>query len=235
MRPLVAAALAAVVVTGCSTTVSGTPTWPGARLERVALSPADFPPGVEYGRISEQPGQPDNFAGPAPMLSRPQGCANGLTEVIAADAERGPGSAVKYSVIYDGARIVMTVLTSPLNLDALAAEAARCEKFDTYFDRNSKPIPITTTKLEGARPNQLVYQQTMALQGLNSSVYMSFENVPRGQERSDSGDNSGTMSVFGIAFPTTQLAAGQQQAPKASLPQTFTEIAQRQAQRIRDS
>lgn len=188
----------------------------------MVLSPDDFPPGVGYGRIIEQPGKPDNFGGPAPMLSRPQGCANGLTEVIAADAERGPGSAVKYSVIYDGARIVMTVLTSPLNLDALAAEAARCQKFDTYFDRNSKPIPITTTKLQGARPDQLVYQQTMVLQGLNSSVYMSFENV-------------GTMAVFGIAFPTTQLAAGQQQAPKASLPQTFTEIADRQAQRIRDS
>ena len=62
----------------------------------------------------------------------------------------------------------------------------------------------------------------MKLQGIDSSVYMSFENI-------------GTMAVFGIAFPTTQLANGQQAAPKASLPQTFIEIADRQAQRIRDS
>ena len=62
----------------------------------------------------------------------------------------------------------------------------------------------------------------MKLQGIDSSVYMSFENI-------------GTMAVFGIAFPTTQLAKGQQAAPKASLPQTFIEIADRQAQRIRDS
>jgi len=218
----VALIAAAAVVAGCATTISGTPTWPGAKLDKVVLTQADFPPGVDYARIVEQPGQPDNFGGPSPMLSVPQGCSNGLTEVIAAHAERGPGSAAKYNVIYDGARIVMTVLTSPLNLDELAAEAIRCQQFNTYFDRNSEPIPITTTKLPSSRSEQLAYQQTMQLQGVNSSVYMSFENV-------------GTMAVFGIAFPTTQLAIGQTSAPKASLPQTFIEIADRQAQRIRDS
>ncbi len=81
------------------------------------------------------------------MLSIPQGCSNGLTDVIAAHAERGPGAAAKYGVTYDGARILMTVLTSPLNLDELANEAIRCEKFNVYFDRNSDAIPITTTKL----------------------------------------------------------------------------------------
>ena len=125
-------------------------------------------------------------------------------------------------MIYDGARIVMNVLTSPLNLDELAAEATRCQQFNTFFDSDSEPIPITTTKLSSSRSSQLVYRQTMELHGINSSVYMSFENV-------------GTMAVFGIALPTTQLAAGQESAPKASLPQTFLEIADRQAQRIRDS
>ena len=74
----------AAVVAGCATTISGTPTWPGARLDKVLLTQADFPPGVAYGRIVEQPGVPDNAGGPPPMLSVPQGCANGLTEVIAA-------------------------------------------------------------------------------------------------------------------------------------------------------
>jgi hypothetical protein len=222
VRKPVALIAAATVLAGCATTISGTPTWPGAKLDKVVLTQADFPPGVDYGRLTDQPGQPDNFGGPSPMPSVPQGCSNGLTEVIAAYAERGPGSAAKFNVIYDGARIVMTVLTSPLNLDELAAEATRCQQFNTFFDSDSEPIPITTTKLSSSRSSQLVYQQTMELHGINSSVYMSFENV-------------GTMAVFGIALPTTQLAAGQESAPKASLPQTFLEIADRQAQRIRDS
>jgi hypothetical protein len=43
------------------------------------------------------------------------------------------------------------------------------------------------------------------------------------------------MAVFGIAFPTMQLSDGNPPPPKASLPQTFTEIADRQAQRIQDA
>ncbi len=62
----------------------------------------------------------------------------------------------------------------------------------------------------------------MLLQGSNSTVYMSFENI-------------GRMAVFGIAFPTIQIGEGQPPPPKGTLPQTFTEIAERQAQRIEDS
>lgn len=218
----VAAIAAAALAAGCATTVSGTPTWPGARLEKVLLTERDFPAGVGYGRIPEEPGRPDNAGGPPPMLTVPKDCADGLTGVIAADAERGPGSAAKYSVIYDGARIVVTVLTSPLNLTELKAEATRCQSFEAYFDRKSTPIPITTVALPSSRKNQLVYQQTMRLHGVNSSVYMSFETI-------------GTMSVFGIAFPTTQLGPDQQPVPKAALPQTFTDIVDRQAQRIQGS
>jgi hypothetical protein len=214
--------VAAALVGGCAAPISGTPTWPGAKLDKVLLTERDFPPGAGYGRIRDQPGQPDNAGGPPPMMSLPQGCSNGFTDVIAAHAERGPGSAAKYSIIYSGARIVMTVLTSQLSIDELAAEANRCHNFNTYFDRDSPPIPIATTKLPSSRPGQLVYQQTMQLQGINNSVYMSFENI-------------GRMAVFGIAFPTMQLTDGSPPAPKASLPQTFTEIADRQAQRIHDA
>ena len=214
--------IAAALVAGCAAPISGTPTWPGARLDKVLLAEPDFPPGAGYGRIVDQPGQPDNAGGPPAMMSSPQGCSNGLTDVIAAHAERGPGSAAKYSVIYNGARIVMTVLTSQLSIGELAAEANRCHSFNAYFDRNSPPIPITTTKLPSSRPGQLVYQQTMLLRGINNSVYMSFENI-------------GRMAVFGIAFPTMQLSDGNPPPPKASLPQTFTEIADRQAQRIQDA
>lgn len=211
-----------MVVVGCGTTVDGTATWPGATLAKVLLTAADFPPGVSYSRILEDPGQPDNAGSPPSMLSIPQGCSNGLTEVISANAERGPGAAAKYGVTYSGARIMMTVLTSSLNLDELSREAIRCQKFDVYFDRNSDAIPITTTKIASSRPGALVYQQTMELHGSNSSVYMSFENI-------------GRMAAFGIAFPTTQVSEGSPPPPKASVPQTFLDIADRQAQRIQDS
>jgi hypothetical protein len=212
----------AVLLAGCSTMITGTPTWPGAKLQRVVLTAADFPPGVRYDRIVEQPGQPDGAGGPAAMMSKPEGCSNGLTEVIAASAERGPGSAAKYSVAYDGARIVMTVLTWPLPLDQLAATASRCEHFNAYFDPTSEGIPITTTRLPAAGSDALVYQQTMLLHGTESSVYMSFQNIDR-------------MAVFGIAFPTKQMGMEPPLPPKASLPQTFLDLAHQQADRVRAS
>jgi hypothetical protein len=209
-----------VLVAGCANTIAGTPTWPGARLEKVVLTAADFPPGVQYDRIVEDPGKPDAAGGPAALLSEPEGCSDGLTKVIAASAERGPGSAIKYMVNYDGARIVMTVLSWRLNIDQLAATASRCEHFNAYFDRASKGIPITTTKLGGTRPDELVYQQTMQLGGTESSVFMSFENIDR-------------MAVFGIAFPTKQLAPQEPPQAKATLPQTFVDLVNKQADKLR--
>jgi hypothetical protein len=208
-----AVALLALTVGGCA--VEGTPTWPGARLKDTLLTAADFPPGVQFDRIAEQPGQPDGAGGPPAMMSRPEGCSDGLTRVIAASAERGPGSAAKYSVAYDGARIVMTVLTSSLDLEQLAATAERCEQYLTFFDRSSEPIPITTTKLEAARPGALAYQQTMRLQGAESSVYFAFENV-------------GRSGMFGIAFPTPAPSI----PVKATLPQTFLDVTAKQAERL---
>jgi hypothetical protein len=205
--------LAAFTLSSCA--VKGTPTWPGARLNDTLLTAADFPPGVQFDRITEQPGQPDGDGGPPAMLSQPEGCSDGLTRVIAASAERGPGSAAKYSVGYDGARIVMTVLTSSLDLDKLATTAARCEMYLTYFDQASEPIPITTTKLKSARPDSLVYQQTMQLQGGESSVYFAFENV-------------GQAGMFGIAFPTPAPSI----AVKGTLPQTFLDVTAKQAERL---
>lgn len=218
--------LVAAVLCGCQT-ISGKATWPGARLEKVVLTEADFPPGVNYGRIIEDPDQPDGGGGgggmtPSSLLSNPAGCSNGLTDIIAATTDRGPGSAAKYQVSYDGARIIMTVLTTPLDLDQLAATASRCEKFEAFFDAQSERIPITTAKLAVTRPEQLAYQQTMKLAGVENSVFMAFDNVDG-------------MGLFGIAFPTTGVAPGAVAPPKATLPQTFLEIVDKQAQRIETS
>ena len=205
-----------MVLTGCANVIAGTPTWPGAKLDKVVLRAADFPPGVQYGRIVDEPGRPDGAGGPPAMLSMPEGCSDGLTRVIADSAERGPGSAAEYIVAYDGARMVMTVLTSSLDLDRLAATAERCAHFEAFFEPSDQGIPITTTRLETPRADALAYQQTMQLNGVDNSVYFSFENVDR-------------MAVFGIAFPTQNPAI----SVKGTLPQTFLDIAGKQADRAR--
>jgi hypothetical protein len=216
-----AAAVLVVITTalsGCAHAIEGTATWPGARLESAVLTASDFPPGVQYDRIPEKPGQADGAGGPPAMLSSPEGCSDGLTRVIAASAERGAGSAVKYVVAYDGARIVMTVVSWPLDLDALDAVAQRCASFQTFFDRSSEGIPMTTTRLETPRPGALAYEQTMQLGTVRSSVYFSFENV-------------GRSALFGISLPTPNPTI----AVKATLPQTFMELVTKQAQRLESS
>lgn len=223
MRPMPAGkallvALSCLLVTGCGGTVSGTATWPGAVLAEAALSSADFPAGVQYDRLVEEPGRPDGAGGPGSMLSRPKGCGNALTNVIAKSAERGPGSAVKYAVAYDGARIVMTLLSGNLDLDTLRAEAERCATFETFFDPASPGIPITTTALAGLDEDALAYQQTMKLDDFPSSVYMAFQNV-------------GRLAVFGIAFPTPNPSLD----VKGELPQTFLEVFGKQAVKLRGS
>jgi len=195
--------------------VQGSPTWPGERLERVLLSAADFPSGVQFDRIIENPGVPDGAGAPPAMLSDPPGCSEGFTKVITASAERGAGSAAKYSVSYDGARMLVTVLSWPLDMAGLEATAQRCATFATYFDRNAAPIPMTTERLDTERPDALVYQQTMDLGGAQNSVWFSFENV-------------GTMAVFAIAFPTPNPAI----PVKAALPQTLLDVTGKQAQRL---
>jgi hypothetical protein len=186
-----------------------------ALLVTMAFTAEDFPQGVQYDRIIEKPGEADGEGGPPAMLSKPEGCSDGLTKVIAASAERGAGSAAKYSVAYDGARIVMTVLTWNLDLEKLAATAQRCAAYQTFFDPSSEGIPMTTTRLQTARPDALVYQQTMNLSGAESSVFFAFENVD-------------AMAVFGIAFPTANPTI----AVKASLPQTFLDVIGKQADRL---
>ena len=207
-------ALLLVALTGCAHAISGTATWPGARLEKVVLSAADFPAGVQYDRIFRQEGQPDGGGGPPAMLSSPEGCSDGLTRAIADSAERGPGSAAEYVVGYNGARIVMTVLTWPLDLARLAATGNRCAHFQAFFDPSAPGIPMTTTRLPTPRSDALVYEQTMRLGNIENSAYFSFENI-------------GRMAVFGIAFPTPNPTI----AVKAALPQTFLDIAAKQAER----
>lgn len=218
-RPVtIGLAAVTMLVAGCTSVVTGTVTWPGAILDRVMLNKSDFPSGVQYDRITEVPGQPDGVGVPGSMLSRPEGCANSLTQVIAKTAERGPGSAAKYGVAYDGARIVMTVLSWNLELEKLEAVAKRCAKFEAFFDPSAPGIPITTTELPGAERGALAYQQTMELNGDSSSIYIAFQNI-------------GNLGLFGMAFPVTDPSLG----VKATLPQTFLDVLAKQANKMRST
>ncbi|BBX93330.1 hypothetical protein MBOE_49790 [Mycolicibacterium boenickei] len=204
-----------LAVSGCAPVVAGTPTWPGATMEKVLLTPADFPPGVQVDRVTDDGLGPGGSGGPPPMLSTPAGCSDGLTKVIAESAERGPGSAAQIIAAYDGARMVLTVMASPLPLDRLAATAERCAKFSTYFDPADEGIPMTTTQLTAPRASALAYQQTMQLGGRDESIFFAFENV-------------GNWAVFGIAFPTQDPSI----AAKGVLPQTFLDVFGMQAERL---
>lgn len=218
---LLAVCSGTVLLAGCSGTVAGTPTWPGATLARLALTGADFPPGVGFDVISdvvETPGAPDGADAPGAMRSRPEGCTDALTNVIAGSAERGPGSAVKYAVSYDGARIMMTVLSWNLDLDRLRAAAERCARFEAFFDPDSPGIPITTTALSGLESEALAYQQTMTLNAAPSSVFMAFQNV-------------GPRAAFAIAYPTPDPTL----PISATLPQTFLEVFGKQIAKLRSS
>ncbi len=212
---LVTAMLVTAMLTGCSQLVTGTAEWPGARLERAVLNERDFASGVRYQRIVKDRGEADGAGGPPPMLSSPKGCTDGLTRDIASTAERGAGSAAEYMVAYDGARMVVSVLTWPLNLEQLAATAERCAQYETFFGPSDTGIPMTTTRLPSPRGDGLVYQQTMHLGGDESSVYFSFENV-------------GSMAVFAIAFPTQDPSI----LVKGTLPQTLLTITGKQAARV---
>lgn len=196
--------------------ISGTATWPGARLEQVVLTAADFQPGVLYDRIVDHSVRPDGAGPPSAMLSKPQGCSDALTAAIAKTAERGPGTAATYGVSCDGSRMQFTVLTSRLDLDLLAAEATRCENYQVYFDPSSEGIPITTVRLPSPREGTLVYKQSSTLNGFTQSTHAGFASV-------------GSMSVFGIAVSLDDSSIG----VKASLPQTFLNIVVRQADRLK--
>lgn len=209
---------AALLLPGCSATVPGTPTWPGEVLGNAVLTEADFPPGALYDRIVEQPGQPDGAGEPASMLSRPPGCANALTNVIKGSAQRGPGSAAKYAVAFDGARILMTVLSWNLDLAALAEVARGCASYEVFFDPDSPGIPMTSVPLSGMAEGVLAYQQTIEIGGQRSSAYFAFQNV-------------GRRAVFGSATPAPNSAI----PVKAALPQTFLEIFGRQAGKLGQS
>ena len=151
-------ALLAVALAGCGSRSPAPRPGPAPGWRRWCSPRRTSRPVCSTSASSREPGQPDGAARRPPCCPRPEGCSDGLTRVIADSAERGAGSAAEYLVGYDGARMVMTVLTWPLDLERLAATAERCAQFETFFDPSAPGIPMTTTKLETPRADALVYR-----------------------------------------------------------------------------
>src|SRR5258708_7343221 len=82
-----------VALTGCAHAISGTATWPGARLEKVVLTADDFPAGAHFDRIILPARQPGAAGGPPAMLSHPERRSDRPSRPIAETAGRGPGRA----------------------------------------------------------------------------------------------------------------------------------------------
>ena len=122
------------------------------------------------------------------MLSQPEGCSDGLTRIIAAAAERGAGSASKYVVAYDGARIVMTVLTWELGSRRARRDGGALRSLPDLLR------PVVGRHSDDHHQAADFASRRAGLpadhgpQRSESSVFFSFENVDQ-------------MAVFGIAFP----------------------------------
>ena len=217
-----AAAAVLVVLTaalsGCAHAVQGTPTWPGARLEAALLTAADFPPGVQYDRIRETPGQADGGGWPACDAVQSGGLLGRAHPGDRGSAERGAGSAAE----------VRRVLRRRADGDDAGVLAARPRR----AGRRGGPVrsvpdllrPGVARHSDDHHPAADVASRCAGLpadhaagRARGNSVYFSFENI-------------GSGAVFAIAFPTPNPAI----TVKATLPQTFMDLVAKQAQRLED-
>lgn len=204
------------LVAGCAVSVTGTAVWPGDIIERVILTQNDFPPGVKYERREKPDAASPSRPNPYTMRSVPEGCADGMTAVVREAAAAGLGRDSDYSVWYQNARFSIGVHTRPLDLERVAEVAERCARYRAFFGaENSDGLDITTTPIDSPRPGGLAYRQTL---GSSNPVYMYFENV-------------GSMSVSAMMLPL----GDDRVSVSAELPQTFLEVAARQAERVGSS
>ena len=139
-----------------------------------------------------EPGQADGAGAPPAMLSKPEGCSDGLTRVIADSAERGPGSAAEYLRRLrrradgdDGA----DVAAGPRQVGRHRRSVRQVRDFlrsvgPRHSDDHHEAADPARRRA-GVRADHAVERHA------ESSVYFSFENV-------------GETAVFGIAFPTAE-------------------------------
>ena len=131
---------AALLLAACGQTVAGTPTRPGATLEKVTSPAPTSRPACSSTASHDKPDSPDGAGGPGRCCP----CRGLRQRADRRDRQIRPARPRQRHQArgsYDGVRIVMTVLSWLLDLQQLEATANRCAKFEAFFDPNSEGIP----------------------------------------------------------------------------------------------
>ncbi|SID43342.1 Uncharacterised protein [Mycobacteroides abscessus subsp. abscessus] len=100
---------------GCTQTVAGTATWPGARIAQSLLTADELPEGTKYDRVVADLGpmtvnSQSQQVVVGGMPSNPQGCADGLSPRLANAGKAGPENTARYIARFNGANIIVSLL-----------------------------------------------------------------------------------------------------------------------------
>lgn len=167
---------------GCTQTVAGTATWPGARIAQSLLTADELPEGTKYDRVVADLGpmtvnSQSQQVVVGGMPSNPQGCADGLSPRLANAGKAGPENTARYIARFNGANIIVSLLRDTIDLTNVKDVATRCAKYEVFFDTNSPGTPMTTEPVQGGPVGVLTYKQTMIMPKGTTSRYMAFANV----------------------------------------------------------
>ncbi len=207
-----------MALVGCTQTVTGTATWPGARIAQSLLTADELPPGTKYDRVVADLGpvtvnnQQVVVGG---MPSNPQGCADGLSPRLANAGKAGPENTARYIARFNGANIIVSLLRDTIDLTNVKDVATRCAKYEVFFDKSSPGTPMTTEPVQDGPVGVLTYKQTMIMPRGTTSRYMAFANV------------------HGVAMVATSFDLRDPSVKAvATMPQTFLDIVAKQVDKI---
>ena len=216
-RNITAIAAFTLALVGCTQTVSGTATWPGARIAQSLLTADELPQGAKYDRVVADPGPVtvNNQQVIGAMPSNPQGCADGLSPRLANAGRAGPENTARYIARFNGANIIVSLLRDTIDLANVQAVASRCAKYEVFFDKSSPGTPMITDPVQGGPVGVLVYKQTMIMPKGTTSRYMAFANI-RGVAM--------VATSFDLRDPSVKAVA--------TMPHTFLDIVAKQVDKI---
>ncbi|MBB4853694.1 hypothetical protein HNP40_001060 [Mycobacteroides chelonae] len=197
--------------------MSGTATWPGARIAQALLTADELPAGTKYDRVVADPGPVtvNNQQVVGAMPSNPPGCADGLSPRLANAGRAGPENTARYIARFNGANIIVSLLRDSIDLTNVKTVATRCAQYEVFFDKSSPGTPMITEPVQGGPVGVLVYKQTMIMPRGTTSRYMAFANV----------DGVAMVATsFDLRDPSVTATA--------TMPRTFLDIVAKQADKI---
>ncbi len=217
LRNITAIAASALALAGCTQTVTGTATWPGARIAQSLLTADELPQGTKYDRVVADlgPVTVNNQQVVGAMPSNPQGCADGLSPRLANAGRAGPENTARYIARFNGANIIVSLLRDTIDLANVKEVATRCATYEVFFDKSSPGTRMITEPVQGGPVGVLTFKQTMIMPKGSTSRYMAFANV------------QGVAMVatsFDLRDPSVKATA--------TMPQTFLDIVAKQVDKI---